>query len=135
MICRKFVGIKLVVKKVFFLDDDQDFLEVVKMFVELNTNSQVMTADTYDATIALKQAILDSDLIFLDINLGRGRFSGLDVCRWFRENGYQKKIYFLTGHAKNSTEVRAVESLDQVGVLTKPYPFDDLLSLIKDPTL
>lgn len=118
-------------KTVFFLDDDSDFLEVMKLFVELNSKCSVQTATSYDETIGLSDTVLKSDLIFLDINLGPRSPSGLDVFRWLRKNGYVRKIYFLTGHARHAPEVREAEACDDAVVLSKPFPYKDLLTLIQ----
>lgn len=117
-------------KTVFFLDDNQDYLNVVTMFVERSCGHHVLAANSYENTVADYKRILNSDLAFLDINLGSDQYSGVDVYRWMKENGYKKQIYFLTGHGKDSFEVQKAEALGAV-VLTKPFPNSELKALIE----
>ncbi|MEZ0392914.1 MAG: response regulator [Pseudobdellovibrionaceae bacterium] len=118
-------------KTIFFLDDSSEFLSLVKLLIERKCDCQTVTSSSYDQALQNEGPILDSDLAFLDINLGDESHSGLDVYRWLREKGYQKPVYFLTGHGKNSPDVQAAEALgQQVKVLTKPIPNKELMDLI-----
>lgn len=107
-------------KTVFFLDDDPDYLFLVKRFTENRCHCHVLTAKSFDETVRNENNILNADIAFLDINLGADSPSGVEVFRRLRAHGFDKPIYFLTGHARNSPEIKAAESLGEVKVLSKP---------------
>lgn len=118
-------------KTVFFLDDSQEFLYLMKLFVEKNCNCQTITTTSYQDTLSHEASILNSDLAFLDINLGFSDKSGLDVYRWLKQKGYQKPIYFLTGHAKDSIEANEAAALSGALVINKPIAPNELKKMIE----
>ncbi|MES2855679.1 MAG: response regulator [Bdellovibrionota bacterium] len=117
-------------KTVLFLDDSADFLSLVKIFVERRCECKALTLISYEDFIAHEKAVLESDIAFLDINLGPNSPSGIEAFHWLRKNGYAKPIYFLTGHAKNSPMVLEAEALHDVKVLSKPLPNHELKALL-----
>lgn len=75
--------------------------------------------------------VLLSHMIVVDINLGTGRPDGVDVYRWLRGKNFGGKIFFLTGHAKQSPYVREAAETG-VPILEKPMTPDDLVLVLKD---
>jgi FixJ family two-component response regulator len=74
-------------------------------------------------------AVLNSKLIFLDINLKPGEPSGIDAYNWLVANHYNGKIFFLTGHAHSHPLVSKAEQ-SGIEVLEKPISAERLTSLI-----
>ncbi len=64
--------------------------------------------------------VLKSTVIFLDINLGFGRKSGLDAYHWLKERKFSGEIVFFTGHASSHPLVREASKIPGVTLLTKP---------------
>jgi len=118
------------VKTVFFLDDSQELLEVMKVFAETSCNSQAILASNFDDMFTQAEAILKCDMAFIDINLGIHQPSGVQAYRWMRSLGYNKAVFFLTGHSVDSEEAREALTFDKAKVLRKPIPAQDLIQLI-----
>jgi response regulator RpfG family c-di-GMP phosphodiesterase len=118
-------------KKIFFLDDSPDFLFLAKKFVENRCDCLALTTENFESTKKNESSILDTDIAFLDINLGANSPSGVDVYHWMRNKGYKKPIYFLTAHAESSSEIRSIEASGEVTVLSKPLRPDTLKNIIE----
>lgn len=68
------------------------------------------------------------DVIVLDIFLGED--DGLDICRSLRQRSVKAPILVMT--AKDSVETRrASEEAGADAYLPKPFPFEDLLTMIQ----
>jgi ActR/RegA family two-component response regulator len=117
-------------KTVFFLDDSSEFLALMKLFVERRCGSKATMATSFSDALSKEESVLHSDMAFLDVNLGSDQPSGIDFYRWLREKGYDRPIYFLTGHARNSAVIREIESLEDVSIFNKPLPHQTLQALI-----
>jgi FixJ family two-component response regulator len=70
-------------------------------------------------------------MAFLDINLGPAQPSGVDAYRWLRDKGFNKPIFFLTGHASTYPLVAEAELLGDAKVLSKPCKPEDLIAIIR----
>lgn len=85
--------------RVLFVDDDGDLREMV---VDLLTRMGV--ACNCVATFAEVQELVEAGIYFqlaiLDINLGAGQPSGVDVYRWLRRRNFDGRVAFLTGHGR-----------------------------------
>lgn len=117
-------------KTIFFLDDSQELLEVMKVFAETNCVCQVILASSFDEMFSKEEDVLKSDMAFLDINLGSHQPSGVQAYRWLRSLGYNKPVYFLTGHAVDSEETREAHIFDEAQVLLKPVAAQNLIQII-----
>lgn len=117
-------------KTVFFLDDSQELLEVMKVFAETSCDCQTILASSLDEMFSKEEAILKCDIAFLDINLGSLQPSGIQAYRWMRSLGYNKPVYFLTGHAVNSDEAREALAFEEAQLLRKPVPAQNIIQLI-----
>lgn len=113
-------------KSILVLDDDDDLRRVL--------------CDLFDFYGALctgvgsldemKSLEVNGQLPFdLDVNLGEGKPSGVDACRWLQERSFSGQVLFLTGHGRSFPGVAEARALG-VRVLEKPVTVDDLLSLL-----
>lgn len=81
---------------------------------------------------SLGDALQQLDTALLDINLGQGQPSGLDVARWLRDNGFASRIIFITGHAPDHPLVK--QAAGQSGsILEKPVIPSELLRIVRQP--
>jgi ActR/RegA family two-component response regulator len=64
----------------------------------------------------------------LDVNLGPGEPSGVDVAAWVRAHHPDARIVFMTGHAPNHPLVRAASGADGE-VLAKPIDTKRLIGI------
>lgn len=102
----------------------------MKQLVELVFKRNCLTAPSLAELKNQAQAALGVQLAILDVNLGHGEPTGLDVFNWLKSNGFKGRIVFLTGHADNDPRVREVSGLHGTEVLSKPISIDDLKEVI-----
>ena len=117
-------------KSVLVLDDSEDLLELVKLYIERLCGCHAVTAQSMHEVETHADEAFACELAFLDINLGPNEPNGLDVFRWLRANGFDHPIYFLTGHARNNPLVAEAERLGGAKVLSKPIAADELKNVI-----
>lgn len=118
--------------RILFVDDDlavrssmQDLLKSVGVArcVALGSLSEVQ---------AHGDEALSTDVAILDVNLGRGKPSGLDVFHWLERAGYVGRVVFLTGHAANHPLVRQATESSRSSILEKPIGFDQLMAILSE---
>ena len=115
---------------VLFVDDDEDLREVMHdMLARLGARC-VITAASLQHVEERRDDVLGCDLAILDINLGRGQPTGVNVYEWLGRQGFRGRVVFLTGHAGNDPRVRQAASLTDSHVATKPLSIEALRELI-----
>jgi len=115
---------------VLLLDDDHDLLATLGELITLLTGRQCVTARSFDELVARRDEALACRDAILDINLGRGKPSGLDAYAWLKEQRYTGRIFFLTGHARSHPLVARARSLEGAEVLQKPIETDELARML-----
>ncbi|MCM2353578.1 MAG: response regulator [Pseudobdellovibrio sp.] len=118
-------------RSIFFLDDSEEYLDVMKVFVQAACNFEAITCSNIESMQNQIEEILKSEMAFLDINLGLNQPSGIQAYRWLKSQGYNKPVFFLTGHAKDSDEAREAAIFEDARVLQKPIPPQDFRALIE----
>jgi DNA-binding NtrC family response regulator len=115
-------------KTVLVLDDDDDLRETLAELIEL-FGYRCVSAASLAQVVTQRDAALGCDLAILDINLGPGEPSGIDVYHWLKHEHFAGTVLFLTGHARNHPLVRAA---CQVGarMLEKPISATELRFLL-----
>lgn len=121
------------VDAVLFVDDDEDLRAVVRDTLLRLGVQRVVLADSLRQVQESGDDALRCDLAILDINLGNGQPSGLEVHEWLRCRHFVGRIAFLTGHAGNDPRVRSAASLAGSHVATKPLMVAGLRELIGLP--
>lgn len=113
------------------VDDDEDLRE---MFGRLFSSVRLphVSAASLAEVAALGDVLPQLDVALLDINLGTGQPSGVDVAKWLKERGYSPRIIFITGHAPEHPLVSAAG--DTGHVLEKPVPPAELLRIVRGGT-
>jgi FixJ family two-component response regulator len=119
------------VRTILVLDDSEDLLQLTSLVVEHMCGCKAVTAKSMGDVQRLGDTALACHLAILDINLGPGEPSGVDVYRWLRDRGFRHPIYFLTGHAATFPLVAEAERLGDAKVLNKPMPAAELVRLVK----
>jgi DNA-binding NtrC family response regulator len=115
---------------VLIVDDDDDVRAALSDFLELTTRTPCVRAGSLEEAQRLGEAALNAQLAVVDINLGAGRPTGIDVVRWLREVGFKGRITFLTGHAKNHPLVQQAAQIYGVRIIEKPVEPDTLAALL-----
>jgi len=115
--------------RILICDDDGDLLEVMTQLLR-DEGVRCVTAGSLDEVVAKRSEVLDCSVAVLDVNLGPGRPSGVDVYRWLQRERFGGRVVFLTGHAATSTIVAAASS-SGLPILSKPITSDVLLELAR----
>lgn len=118
--------------RVLVLEDDADLRSILCELLSLSGADVGVSAGSLEELRRERAAALGCGLALLDINLGAGVPSGLDVYRWLRDNGFSGRTVFLTGHARSHPLVREALELKNVQVLSKPIEAGALLALVGD---
>lgn len=91
--------------EILFLDDDDDLRNtMVALFTMKFGVDCIGFASLHDLVCDSVQA-LKTRIAILDVNLGKGRPSGVDAFNWFTKQDFKGKIFFLTGHANSDPMV------------------------------
>jgi len=115
------------VRRVLLVEDDSTLLELTADLLETCGVESVGVASLAELRARASEA-LACDLALLDVNLGAGEPSGVDVFRWLRERGFAGRIVFLTGHARLQPLV-AQAAAHGVEILDKPIAPATLIAL------
>ena len=121
----------VVTSSILVVEDLEDLLELEKILIESLCGRKAVTAKNLSEVIAHGERALKCELALIDINLGVGQPSGVEVYRWLRSNGFDGPICFLTGHAADSPLVAGAARLGDVRVLTKPIAPDRMVRIIR----
>lgn len=106
--------------KVLLLDDDSDMCELMKETFHSFHIKDITICRSYQDIVSLEKKILTYDVIFLDVNLGLEKKTGVDAFNWITELGYKGRIVFFTGHARFYPLLINALNLPHVGLLEKP---------------
>ena len=116
---------------VLFVEDSDDLRET---FVELITavvGRRCIGVGSYQEVVALGNDVLGCSAAIVDINLGPGQPSGIDVYQWLRRVGYAERIVFLTGHASTHPLVIEAARIGDAEILSKPVDLDQLRLMVE----
>lgn len=116
---------------VLFVEDSDDLRET---FVELITavvGRRCIGVGSYQEVVALGNDVLGCSAAIVDINLGLGQPSGIDVYQWLRRVGYAERIVFLTGHASTHPLVIEAARIGDAEILSKPVDLDQLRLMVE----
>lgn len=120
-------------EKILIVDDDVVLLESMSDFFTLLTGLPCIVCQSMDEVLANQSEILGGNVIFavLDVNLGLGSPSGIDIYHWLSKHHFSGKCVFLTGHAKNHPLVAEAHRLTGIEVFSKPMDIERLIFMIE----
>lgn len=107
-------------KSVLLLDDDKDLCILMQSIFEELAVEHSVCVNSFSQLQTLDLNKQNFNLAFLDVNLGTGAETGLDAYDWLKENGFQGKTIFFTGHARNYPLLQAKLEEQNVDILEKP---------------
>jgi DNA-binding NtrC family response regulator len=117
---------------VLVVDDDEDLRQALgDVLVEILDLGWI-GAGSFDELVGLGDRALACDVAILDVNLGAGRPSGLDVLEWLKRRGFRGRIVFLTGHARSDPLVAEAWNESTVRVYQKPMTLEQLGAIVDD---
>jgi CheY-like chemotaxis protein len=105
--------------RILLVDDDPDLVAVlVQLFRD--AGDCCVAAHSLAEVQAQRGAAMSCDVAFIDVNLGIGQPTGIDVHRWLVEQGFRGRINFFTGHAQDHPLVKAATLTPTSCVISKP---------------
>ena len=87
-------------RSVLVVDDDEDLLELIGMLFT-HAGISCASARSFEAVQEMAPRLADFDVALVDVNLGAGQPTGLDVSKFLRASRFRGRTVFLTGHAKD----------------------------------
>jgi FixJ family two-component response regulator len=115
---------------VLLIDNDQDLLEALSDLIAVVSRQPCLALRSLAELLDVGAQALDCELAIVDINLGAGAPSGVDVYGWLRSQRFRGRIVFLTGHAHAHPLVQRACRLGHAQVLRKPIELNELSALI-----
>ena len=114
---------------VLFVDDSSDLREVMKLMCQ-SLGIECVCVPSMSAVLEKVVQVLRTDLAILDVNLGLGEPSGIEIYGWLKGQNYRGKIVFLSGHTRTDPQVAEATRISGVDFLQKPLGFGQLEALI-----
>ncbi len=115
------------------VDDDEDLREVLAELLLVEGVKECISVGSLSEVQARGRQALRAGLAILDVNLGDGQPTGVEVCRWLRAHGFVAPIVFLTGHAANDPRVLEASRVPRTRILAKPVSSRELGDLVGAP--
>lgn len=117
---------------VLLLDDDEDVRSALSELVRRVVQCDVISLSSVSELRRSGSDALQTQIAFLDVNLGVNLPDGLDAYAWIKRRGYQGQIFFLTGHGCSHPAVMKAYKLGEANVLSKPVPWKNLIDLVRE---
>ena len=117
-------------RRVLFVDDCRDICHVMEFMCQSLPEVECVCVTSMSAVLERAAQVLRTDLAILDVNLGPGEPSGVEIYRWLKGQNYRGKIVFLSGHARTDPRVDEAARISGVDFFQKPLGFGQLEALI-----
>jgi DNA-binding NtrC family response regulator len=117
-------------RTVLFVDDCWDLCQVMEVMCQSLPEVECVCVTSMSAVLERAAQVLRTDLAILDVNLGPGEPSGVEIYRWLKGQNYRGKIVFLSGHARTDPLVEEAARISGVDFFQKPLGFGQLEALI-----
>ena len=117
-------------RTVLFVDDSYDICQVVEVMCQSLPEVECVCVTSMSAVLERAAQVLRTALSILDVNLGPGEPSGVEIYRWLKGQNYCGKIVFLSGHARTDPLVEEAATTSGVDFFQKPLGFDQIEALI-----
>ena len=117
-------------RTVLFVDDSSDLCQVMELMCQSLPDVECVCVTSMSAALERAAQVLQTALAILDVNLGNGEPSGVEIYHWLKRQNYRGKIVFLSGHARTDPLVEDAAKISGVDFFQKPLGFDQLETLI-----
>jgi DNA-binding NarL/FixJ family response regulator len=121
-------------RRVVLVDDNEILLGALAEFLEVVAGVECLRFRGLSELAEHETDACDSRSApaILDINLGYGQPSGIEVYHWLRHRHFPGKIAFLTAHAEDHPLVIEASLISGAKVFSKPMDVEKLLALIQE---
>ena len=117
-------------RTVLFVDDSCDICQVIEVMCQSLPEVECVCVTSMSAVLERASQVLRTGLAILDVNLGPGEPSGVEIYRCLKGQNYRGKIVFLSGHARTDPQVEEAARISGVDFFQKPLGFGQLEALI-----
>jgi len=119
-------GILRMEKKILIIDDEKDFIEIVKSYLDKKSYLVDVAYDGKEALDLIKSK--DYNVIFVDRCLGG--LTGLELIQYVKENKLAAKIIMITGYPLMEGFLAKHAGAD--GYLEKPVSLEKIEKIIEE---
>jgi len=117
-------------KNILVIDDDKLICKVIYDIITKKFSSiSVETVDNGNEALE-KIKSNNYDLIFLDINLGNERASGLEILKKIKNINAEQNVYMITGYSVEDETEQIIRD-NSIGLLYKPFRLSELVKIIQ----
>jgi DNA-binding NtrC family response regulator len=117
-------------RRVLFVDDSIDLCQLIELTCQSLPDVECISVTSMSAVVERAEQVLRTEVAILDVNLGPGEPSGVDIYRWLKGRNYHGKIVFLSGHARKDPLAGEAAAISEVDFFQKPLGFDQIESLL-----
>jgi FixJ family two-component response regulator len=117
-------------RTVLFVDNSYDICQVFEALCQSLPEVECVCVTSMSAVLERAADALRTGLAIIDVNLGPGEPSGVEIYRWLKGKNYRGKIVFLSGHAMTDPQVEEAAKISGVDFFQKPLGFDQIEALI-----
>lgn len=82
-------------KKILVVDDNESMREILQEWLELQGYETETAKDGQEGMMLLKKSFDDFDLVITDFRMPK--LNGIELIRWVKQRGQNKKIILLSG--------------------------------------
>lgn len=115
---------------VLLVDDDEDLRAAMEEVLHRLGVRRLIEAGSLRDVEDQREAALSCQLALVDINLGYGEPTGINVYEWLEREGFAGRVVFLTGHGSQDPRVRRAATLAGSQIASKPLTTAKLRDMI-----
>lgn len=116
---------------VLLVDDDEDLRAAMEEVLRRLGVHRLIEAGSLRDVEDQREAALACQIALVDINLGYGEPTGINVFEWLQREGFAGRVVFLTGHGNKDPRVQHAASLAGSEVASKPVTTAKLRDMIE----
>ena len=116
---------------VLLVDDDEDLRAAMDEVLHRLGVRRLVEAGSLRDVEDQREEALACQLALVDINLGYGEPTGINVFEWLEREGFSGRVVFLTGHGSQDPRVQQAATLAGSQVASKPLTTAKLRDMIE----
>ncbi|NCF47553.1 MAG: response regulator, partial [Alphaproteobacteria bacterium] len=113
--------------KLLLVDDDTFLTEVITSQLQQEGIGEILSSANINDAKKLVPSF-EPDILLLDVNLPDG--SGIDLCNFLRQTGFEKPIIMLTGKGSENDVINGLNA-GANDCITKPVRLGELLDRVR----
>jgi DNA-binding NtrC family response regulator len=118
-------------ESVLLVDDDEDLRAAMDEVLHRFGVRRLIEAGSLRDVEDQREEALACQIALVDINLGYGEPTGINVFEWLEREGFRGRVVFLTGHGSQDPRVQQAASLARTRVASKPLTTTKLRDMLE----